>query len=141
MSVRLSGHMGTTWLSLDGFPWILSTFRNLSRKLKFYQKRRRISGTLQEEDQYNLIFFIISRSFLLRIKNVSDKSCRENQNTHFMCNNFFLENRVIYEIMWKNVKPDRPQMTIWRMRVAWWIPKTTNRHSEYIILIAFPLQQ
>jgi len=28
-----------------------------------------------------------------------------------------------------------------RMRIAYWIPKTTNTHLEYIILIAFPLQQ
>jgi hypothetical protein len=32
---------------------------------------------------------IISRSILLRMTNVSDKSCRENQNAHFMLNNFF----------------------------------------------------
>jgi len=29
-----------------------------------------------------------SRSFLLRTKNVSDVSCRENQNTRFMFKNF-----------------------------------------------------
>jgi len=27
------------------------------------------------------------------------------------------------------------------MRIAYWIPKATNIHSEYVILIAFPLQQ
>ena len=32
-------------------------------------------------------------------------------------------------------------MTIWRMRVACWITKATNTHSEYVILIAFPHQQ
>ena len=32
-------------------------------------------------------------------------------------------------------------MTIWRMRIAYWIPKATNTHSQYVILIAFPLQQ
>ena len=32
-------------------------------------------------------------------------------------------------------------MTIWRMRVACWIPKATKTRSEYVILIAFPLQQ
>jgi hypothetical protein len=33
--------------------------------------------------------------------------------THFMFNNFFSENRTVYEIMRKNmVQPDRPQMTI-----------------------------
>jgi len=32
-------------------------------------------------------------------------------------------------------------MTIWRMRIACWIPKATNTHSQYVIVIAFPLQQ
>ena len=35
----------------------------------------------------------------------------------------------------------RPQMATWRMRVACWIPKATNTHSDYVTLIAFPLQQ
>jgi hypothetical protein len=44
--------------------------------------------------------------------------------------------------MWKNtVQPDRPQMAIWRMRIACRIPKATNILSEYVIRIAFPLQQ
>ena len=37
--------------------------------------------------------------------------------------------------------PDRPQMAVWRMCVACWVTNTTNTHSEYVILIAFPLQQ
>ena len=32
-------------------------------------------------------------------------------------------------------------MTIWRMRIARWILNATNTHSEYLTLIAFPLQQ
>jgi len=44
--------------------------------------------------------------------------------------------------MWKNtVQPERPQMTIWRVRIACWIPRAKNTRSEYVILIAFPLQQ
>jgi len=44
--------------------------------------------------------------------------------------------------MWNNiVEPNRPQMTLWRMRIACWIPKATNTHSQYVIPIAFPLQQ
>ena len=39
------------------------------------------------------------------------------------------------------VERGRPQTTIWRMRIAWCIPKATNTHSQYVILIAFPLQQ
>jgi hypothetical protein len=27
------------------------------------------------------------------------------------------------------------------MGIAGWIPKATNKHSQYVILIAFPLQQ
>jgi len=32
-------------------------------------------------------------------------------------------------------------MTLWRTRIASWIPKATDTHSEYVILFAFPLQQ
>jgi hypothetical protein len=86
---------------------------------------------------------IISCSIRLKTGNVSDKIRRENQSTHFMFNNFFFsENRAVYEVMWKNTaQPDRPQMTIWRMRIACWVTKATNTHSEYVILIAFLLQQ
>jgi len=44
-----------------------------------------------------------------------------------MFSNFFFGNRAVYEIMWKyTVEPDRPQMTMWRMRVAWWVPFAAN---------------
>jgi len=59
--------------------------------------------------------------------------------THFLRSVFL--NRAVYEIMWKNiVERGRPQLTIWRMRIACWVPKATNTHSEYVIFIAFPLQ-
>jgi len=38
------------------------------------------------------------------------------------------------------VERGRPQMT-WRMRIAWWTPKTTNTHSDYVILTAVPPKQ
>ena len=42
--------------------------------------------------------------------------------------------------MWKNiVKRGRPQMSIWRMRIARWITKTTD--TQYVILDTFQLQQ
>jgi hypothetical protein len=41
-----------------------------------------------------------------------------------------------------NVKSDRTQMEKWHMRsTAYWIPKTTNTHSEYILIIGFILQK
>jgi len=36
---------------------------------------------------------------------------------------------------------DRSQLTIWPMPIVCWIPKATNEHSEYVILITLPLQQ
>jgi hypothetical protein len=32
-------------------------------------------------------------------------------------------------------------MGVWRKRIAFWIAKAKNTHSEYVIFIAFPLQQ
>ena len=98
-----------------------------------------MTGTLHE-DQHT--FLIMSRSDLRRMRNVSDRSCRENQNTHFVFNNFFFDNRAVYEIMWNNIVGlDTPQMTIRRVGITCWIPKATNTHKEYVILIAFPRQQ
>jgi len=65
------------------------------------------------------------------MRNISDKNCRGDQKKHFIFNNVFFENRVVCEIMWKNiVELSRPQMTIWRMCIACWIPKSTNALSE-----------
>ena len=110
-----------------------------------------------------IYLFIISRSVLLRMRNFADKSCTENRNTHFVfyvhtmhlyCLLFTISNkhilrpitvsedRAVYESMWENtVDPGRQQMTVWRMRIACWVTKSTNSPSEYVIIIAFPLQQ
>ena len=75
--------------------------------------------------------------------NVWGKRCRGNQNKPFVFNNFPPpEIRDVYEIIWKNgVHPNRPQMTISRMRIECWVPKDTNTSSEYVKIIAFLLQQ
>jgi hypothetical protein len=67
----------------------------------------------------------------------------KSKHTHFMFNNFlFSGSRAVFKIMWKSiVEPDRPQMIIWRMRIACWIPNATNTQKDYVIIIAFPLQQ
>jgi len=67
-------------------------FENLYRIFKFHLNRTRTKGTL-DEDQHTL--FIIYRSFLLRMRKVSDERCRENQNTHFVISNFCSENRAV----------------------------------------------
>jgi hypothetical protein len=51
---------------------------------------------------------------------------------HVLCLVPFFEDRV---------EPDRPQTTILRVCLACCITQATNTHSEYLIFIAFPLQQ
>ena len=65
---------------------ILGFLETLPRKFEFRQNLTRITGTLHEE---LCTFMAISRLILLRMRNVSDKSCRENQNTHFVFSNIF----------------------------------------------------
>jgi hypothetical protein len=60
------------------------------------------------------------------MRNISEKIGRETQNTHFNFNNF-LEHRVVYGIMWKNiVEPGMPQMTIRRTPISCRIPQATK---------------
>ena len=74
----------------------------------------------------NIKFLIISRSFLLRMRKVSDKSLEEIK-THIVCSVNIFENRGFYKIIWKNyVERGRPQMTIWRMHIACCITKSTK---------------
>jgi hypothetical protein len=73
------------------------------------------------------------------MRNVSDKSYRENQNTHFMFSNLF-ENCAIYEIMWKNIVVlERTQLSDVHFTLRAGDYKRTL--SEYITLIVFISQQ
>jgi len=56
----------------------------------------KITGNLHED---LCTFMIIPRSVILKMRNVSHKSHRGNQNKHFMFSNFCPENRAIYEII------------------------------------------
>jgi hypothetical protein len=48
----------------------------------------------------------------------------------------FFQSRPLYDIMWKSiVKLGKPQITIWRLRIACWIPKFTDKHPLCIILL------
>jgi hypothetical protein len=71
------------------------------------------------------------------MRNVSDKSCRENQNTHFIFSNSFTKIVPFVD----NVETyDRPGEAtdgniLRRMRIACWIPKATHTHTHtYYIL-------
>ena len=92
-------------------------------------------GTLYV-DQYTLL--IISCLVLCRMRNVSDKSFIENQ-THIL----YSENCALYEIIWKNiVEPDGSQMQYGACELHAGCQRLRpHTHSEYVIFIAFLLQQ
>jgi hypothetical protein len=101
--------LGSHWTDFYEILY-LSIFRNSVDKIKFSLKSDRNNGTLHED---LCAFMIISRSVLLRMRNVSGKVA-EKMKTHLLfIQLLFSENRAVYEIMWENmVEPDRPQMTI-----------------------------
>jgi hypothetical protein len=100
----------------------------------------KIPSTVHE----NLFPFVtVSRSVLVTKRNVSDKSCRENQK-HILCSTKFFppEIHAVCEIMWKNsAKPDRPHITIWPCAFSCRIPKATDAHLECEYLLFSKLQQ
>jgi hypothetical protein len=90
MSVRPSirvEQFDSHWTDIHEIWW-LTIFENLSRKFQLNWTLSRMTVTLHA-DQYT--FMIISRSVLLRTRNVSEKRWRENQKAHFMFNIFFLK--------------------------------------------------
>jgi hypothetical protein len=125
MSVRLSlcpsawnnsAFTGRIFIKFD----ILIFFENRSRKFKFYYNLKRKMCSLHE-DQYT--FMIKPRSVFLRMRNVSDRICREIK-THILCSVFFFPEIVQFtsecgKIYWI------PQATenniIRRKHVACWI--------------------
>jgi hypothetical protein len=68
-----------------------------------------MTGTLHED----LRTFVISCGILRIIRNISDRSSRENQNTHFIFSNFFPESLAVFDTICKNiVEPDRSEVTM-----------------------------
>jgi len=107
---------------------------NMSKVFKFFKNLTSLTGTLHEGQYRGLI---ISRSVLRRMRNISHRRCRENQNTHFVSKNFS-QNRDVYGMMWKSsVERCRPQMTIWRKHIAClmiWATNTYTQETQYSLL-------
>jgi hypothetical protein len=89
LSVCLSVHLSiwntsapTGWIFMKFGIWVF--FGYLSRKFNVHENLRRVTGALHK---HVYTFMKTSHWILLKMRNVSDKSCRENQNTHFtFCN-------------------------------------------------------
>jgi hypothetical protein len=59
-----------------------------------------------------------------------------------MSDDFFRKSRRLSDNVRKNlVETDRSLMTTWLMRIACWITKATNTHSECVMLIIFSHQE
>jgi len=101
----------------------------------------RITDTLPKD----LYTFMITHSILRRMRNVSDKSYRENQNTYFIFNHFFFFRKSCH--LRDSAKKygvaghASDDSKIERMRIACWITKTADTHSECVVLIDFTLEQ
>ena len=67
------------------------------------------------------------------MRNISDKSCRENENIFYVKQPFFFfkENRTVYEMMQKYsaARVATDENIIRPMRFACWITKATDTHS------------
>jgi len=103
------------------------------RKFNIYLNLTRITDTLHKD---LCAFMILFRALLLRVRNILDRIYRENHK-HISCNIFLSDNRARYGIMWKNmIEPDRRHDGIIRlMRIAFWLTRDTDTHSEYVILL------
>ena len=108
--------------------WYLSIFpKNREEILSFFKHRTRIRGPLHV-NRYT--FLIISRQCFLRMRNVSDKSCRQNRNTHFLFNNFFFfENHACCEIMWTKI--------LWKRTGHRWQCGACALHAGYVRLLMY----
>jgi hypothetical protein len=122
---------GTARLPLDGFWWNL-IFRLSSKICRWNSSFIKIwqeYWVLLHEDVF--AFMTISRWIILRMRTVSSKSCRENQNTYFMFSNIFPEivpfMRKYRKIWWES---EKSQMTKWRIRVVCWISKATRPQAH-----------
>ena len=117
--------------------WVF--FENMSNNSRFIKIWQQYPVLYKQTNTHN---FITSRSLLLRIRNFSEQIFGENQNTHFYVQQRSFQNSEVCEIIWKNnLESAEARMTIWCVRNACWIPKATNKLSEHVRLIAFPLQQ
>jgi hypothetical protein len=85
---------------------------------------------------------IITRCILLRMRNLSDKRCRKNQNKPFIFTLFRKSCRLCDKVEKYGTERQATDDNITRhIRIECGIPKTTNTQSEYVILITCQRQQ
>jgi hypothetical protein len=98
-------------------------------KFKFYSNLIRITATLHED---RCVFMTVPRYILRRMRNFSDKSSREQQNSHFMFNIFFRKSYPLIDNVEKYGRAGQAtDVNLIRcMGVICCITKAADRHSE-----------
>jgi len=81
----------------------------------------------------------ISYGITLIMRNILDKSCRKDQNTHFKFGNFFP--KIVPFVRFGRFREATNDTLIWYVCFACGTTKATDIHSEFEILTAFPWQQ
>jgi hypothetical protein len=89
----------------------------------------------------NIHFVSYLAQFFLEREMLQKKNWREIQNTFYDRIFFFRKSCRLWDNVEKYSRACWPHIREYRMRIARWIPKDTDTHSECVILIAFPLQQ
>jgi len=95
-SVRTE-HFGSHWTDFHEI-WYLSIFRKSVRNIQVSLKSDKNKGYFTWWPAY---IFIISRSILLRMRKVSDNSCRQNKSSYCIFNDFFFLKACL---VWNNME-------------------------------------
>jgi hypothetical protein len=114
---------------------------NLCTNIKYNLNLTKITRTLYED---LCKFMITSRWILLRMRNVTHKICRGNDNTHFMFKIFFPPKSCClwyYVQKYGRVRKDMDHNMMRLMRFACWTTMANNKHSESVIRIDLQRQQ
>ena len=140
---------GTTRLPLDGFSlcMIFGYFSKIcphppQKKSSFVAHLPKLTGISHEAQCTHFLYISVSSS-------LSEKSFREETlekiKTHILCSTAIFRKKKKRCLLWANVERccTAGQATDENMApaFAYWLPKATNTNSEYVTLIAFPLQQ
>jgi hypothetical protein len=127
--------LGSHWTAFHEI-WYLRILRKFDEKIQVSLKSGKNKGHFTWRPIR--IFFIVSRSFYLRLRNFSDKIAEKiKAGISYLVTLF---PKIV--ILWKNiVRRGRPQITIRRVRIACWISKSTNTYSGCVMLNAFEMQQ
>jgi hypothetical protein len=114
----------------------LSIFLKSVKKTQILLKTFTNIGALQEHNCAG--FFTISLSVPLRMRNVPDESRRANRKTHLCPQNFLFSEYLAFNL---GKYGTTGQLTegniIRRMRIAYWMTKATDTHSEYVISVTY----